>query len=236
MGINSRGSDSFLQGLGASFPQQDVVVVSNPGQADESRQTVRAQVQSSKAFFDVDAPVYEGNALELSDPRGGVRTVYVTDVKINDMRGGTAFAGMSHLAVSFTSRAPETSRSNTPMLSGNQTFHGPVVIVTGGQANVAWDGGHIDQSTIQQVTAGFEELASAVGEALKLLASDQGIDPDDRGIADEAGTCVLQEVVKPDPDKGLIKRSLAILRGVLTSATQAASSETAKQLIGQLFA
>lgn len=67
--MNRAGGESFLAGHGSGFPQQDVVVVHLAGEPGETRQTVRSHVQASKAFFDVDAPVFEGDEIELSDPR-----------------------------------------------------------------------------------------------------------------------------------------------------------------------
>lgn len=102
MALNSGGMDSFLNGMGSSFPQQDVVVVHKPASEEESRAEVRAHVQSSKAFFDLDAPVFVGDHIELDDPRGGTRTLIVESVKIHDVRGTAGFDGMSHLEVAFT--------------------------------------------------------------------------------------------------------------------------------------
>ena len=38
-------------------------------------------------FFYVDDSMYEGDSMDLSDPRGGTRAVYFTDVKINRAGG-----------------------------------------------------------------------------------------------------------------------------------------------------
>jgi hypothetical protein len=94
--------DSFLAGHGSSFPQQDVVIIHNAGQPDESTLGLRAHVQSKKAFFDVDAPVYEGDYMELDDPRGGSRRVRIVDVQIHDVRGAAGLGGMSHIEVAFS--------------------------------------------------------------------------------------------------------------------------------------
>jgi hypothetical protein len=94
--------DSFLTGHGAHFPQEDVVVIHGLGKPNESRHGVRAHVQARTAFFDVDAPVYEGDFVEIEDPRGGVRRVEVIEVKINDVRGAHGLEGMSHIEVVFS--------------------------------------------------------------------------------------------------------------------------------------
>lgn len=48
------------------------VKVSRGGADSESEPTaLEAHVQATKAYFAVDAPVYEGDLIEVPDPRGG---------------------------------------------------------------------------------------------------------------------------------------------------------------------
>lgn len=64
------------------------------------------------------------------------------------------------------------------------------------------------------------------------------VDPDDRLIADESAQAVLEQLVTDAPDRSLIRRGLATLRGVVSSAlgsaTTAAGSEAGKALITAL--
>ena len=46
--------------------------------------SLEGHVQSSKAFFAVDAPVYMGDVLEIPDPRGGDARYEVSAVKVHD--------------------------------------------------------------------------------------------------------------------------------------------------------
>jgi len=59
-----------------------VTLIKNAGQPNESRQIVQCSVQPKKGFFELNAPVYEGDIVELPDPRGGVRQLYVAEVNI----------------------------------------------------------------------------------------------------------------------------------------------------------
>lgn len=85
-----------------------------------------------------------------------------------------------------------------------------------------------------QIAPGFEDLAQAVTRALELLSTSDGIDVDDRAIGSRAGEEVLQEIVKPAPDKLTIRRGLAALRGLLVTLGTSAASGAARELIEQL--
>lgn len=105
---------SFLGGLYSSFPQQDVVVIHNKGSADERRDTVRAMIQPSTGYFDIDAPVFEGDFVEVADPRAGskgTRELYVATVKINDMAGFGGADNMSEVGNGAHSGCANTTRS-----------------------------------------------------------------------------------------------------------------------------
>jgi len=60
---------------------QKVVVIHNQGQPDEQRNEIEAHVQPKKGFFEVDTPVYEGDVVELPDPRGGIDRRHVNKVE-----------------------------------------------------------------------------------------------------------------------------------------------------------
>lgn len=224
-------SESFLQGVGSHFPQQDVVIIHCAGTDQEQRNSVRAIVQSRSAQFDLDTPIYEGDVVELEDPRGGKRRLSVDQVDINDVRGGPAFHGMSHISVKWS----DARRSPGPMRGGDTTYNGPVVVVKGDHAQIAWDNAAVTQSSAPaQVAPGFEDLAHAVIRALKLLSTSDGIDADDRAIGSRAGEEVLQEIVKPAPDKSVVRRGLAALRGLLVTMGTSAAGAAARELIERL--
>ena len=217
---------SFIQQVGRSFGTQRVVVVNMPGTPDEVRNDLEAQVQSKKAFFDVNAPVYEGDQMELPDPRGGTRTVWITAVDISQA-GGQMSSWMSHIEATFSDHAPQPATPLRP-----QVIHGDNIVISGSHVNVATRSGSVSQQI--PVTSGYEDLARAVKEALELLGTEPNLDEDDRGIAREASATVLEEIVKESPDHPRVKRALATLRGVLSSATNAAAAAAASGLIQQL--
>lgn len=58
-------------------------MVHNSGAVDEEQHEVEAHAQGAKVFFHIDAPVHTGDSTELSGSRGGRRTIYVTNAKLN---------------------------------------------------------------------------------------------------------------------------------------------------------
>lgn len=86
-------------GFGATLRRMpgthEVIIMHNEGEHDERRTTALCNVQRAKGFFEVDIAVYEGDIVELRDPRGGSRRLTVREVEIAD--DGRASA-LSHLA------------------------------------------------------------------------------------------------------------------------------------------
>lgn len=97
------------------------------------------------------------------------------------------------------------------------TYNGPVVHVHGDNAQLAWDNKNVNQtSTVSSadITAGFEPLSQAVVNILREIHS-SGLDPADIEEVEKAGNEILGEVVKEQPDQGLIKRSVTYVKGLL---------------------
>lgn len=63
---------------------QELTIVADPGTKDETRTEVRGRVDGNKAFFPVHTPVYAGNVVERSDPRGGTLRMKVKKVTVYD--------------------------------------------------------------------------------------------------------------------------------------------------------
>lgn len=61
-----------------------VTVIHLDGTAEESRLEVEAHIQAESGFFAVSTPIYEGDVVELADPRGGTSRRLVTEVRVND--------------------------------------------------------------------------------------------------------------------------------------------------------
>lgn len=60
-----------------------VTLIKKFGGPDESRQTVECSVQGKKGYFSATTPVYEGDVIEVPDPRGGLRHLHVGTVVVN---------------------------------------------------------------------------------------------------------------------------------------------------------
>jgi hypothetical protein len=107
---------------------------------------------------------------------------------------------------------------------------------------VAWDNVTVtqNQTNTGQVAPGFEEVARAVAAVLERLA-DLGLPEPDARDAAEHGAVVLAEVARPEPDRGVIRRGLAGLKGALAqlaaglvSGANEGAVEVGKQLVRSL--
>lgn len=65
-----------------SFGHETVEVVHAEGTEDEKRFKVEAHIQPEKGYVAIDTPVYEGDIVEVDDPRGGIDRRYVEKVNI----------------------------------------------------------------------------------------------------------------------------------------------------------
>lgn len=223
--------DSFLRGLGSHFPQRDVVIVHALGTLDEKRTPSRVQAQADAGYFDIDTPIYEGDVVEMDDPRGGTRRLHVSKVDLNDTRGDSGFRGMSHIKAHWSEGPPRPLAGTT-----TTTYNAPVVQVHGDHAQLAWDNQSVTQSSGDGATisAGYQDLAKAVTDALNLLTTADDVDAEDVTIAREGAETVLAQVTSARPDTSIIRRGLAALRGVLSTAANAAATESGRSLIAAL--
>ncbi|MHA6667496.1 hypothetical protein ACX3O0_01365 [Homoserinimonas sp. A447] len=180
-------------------------------------------MQTKTVGFNVDTPVYEGDQLSWSDPRGGEAVVWAHEVNVADAPGMPS--EMAHITVKFSKTAPHRSRA--PPGSGH------TIIIHGSHMNVALEGSSITQQV--PVTEAYQGLADAVGRALAIIEQTDGVDEDEAVVARESAVGVLEESAKPHPDPTVIKRLLPTLRGVLTSAASAGADSAATALVSQLF-
>jgi hypothetical protein len=82
------------------FPTETVRVIRNEGTDDEETFEVVAHIQPKSGFFDIDTPIYEGDIVEVADPRGGPdgrarRLAQLVEVNNNAPRG------MEHIEVKW---------------------------------------------------------------------------------------------------------------------------------------
>lgn len=121
-------------------------------------------------------------------------------------------------------------------------YHGPVVTVTGDNAQLAWsNSGDVTQTQnrVEQIAPGYETLAGTLADLLANLA-DYGLAEDESEVRAQA-EIVLGEVVKETPDQGVIKRGLTMIKGLLApiaagvaAAVTAESTEAARHAIETL--
>lgn len=226
MALNPPSNDPFMQHIRSTFGTERVVVVHNAGTPDEQRLEMEAHVQPDLAFFEVTAPINDGDTIEVPDPRGGMMTRWVTKVDVFNAPG--MGARMNHIEAHIANREPQAESS-----PHTQVVHGDVINVSGSGVNVSTRGGSVSQSFA--VPPAYEHIARALMDALKLVNDHNDWDTYDRRAADEASGAVLEEVVKEAPDETVVNRALATMRGILTSATSAAASASASALIQQLM-
>jgi hypothetical protein len=211
----------FLARTRSSFGTEDVIVIHNEGQPGERRFTVEAHVQPELGFFELDTPIFEGDVVEMTDPRGGARRLGVAKV---DLYKSTSLAHTEVKWGSPAAAAPGRARD---------VYNGPVVIINGDRAQVAWDGGR--NSIREEVSPEFKALAVAVSTALELLASSEGLSPDDLTLARDTGSEMLEQMTKSKPDPSKLRPGLAILRGILATVVVAGASGAAGGAIEELL-
>ncbi len=88
----------FLASKRQTFGTQQVVIIHDEGGQDEARREVEAHIQSRSGFFEVETPIYEGDVVELDDPRGGRERRLAAEVRVNQA-SGRSFDRMAHTQV-----------------------------------------------------------------------------------------------------------------------------------------
>jgi hypothetical protein len=112
-------------------------------------------------------------------------------------------------------------------------YHGPVVTVNGDHAQIAWGNENVTQkqARTEEITPGFEDLARQVTDLLANLATYNLGDEDADEVKTNAKT-VLGEVVRDEPDRGVIRKSLVAIKGqlapVLAGVGQVVTEESAE--------
>jgi hypothetical protein len=233
----SAGS-SFATGFYGNLPLQDVEIIHAIGSPDERRFQTQALINKGDGAFAVDTPIYEGDIVELDDPRGGRRQLVVDEIEIYDMRSNSAFAGMSRITAKWVPSNRKNAKRDEAQAPSQtvSNYHGPVITVHGDGARLAWSKtGNVTQNNVQEVAPGFESLADAVAQALEYVANAGELADEDREIAEEAGTAILAEVVSSEPDRSAIRRQLASLRGAIAPILMQASADAGAAELMQLL-
>lgn len=120
------GGTGFGETLRSLPGTQEVTIIHNEGKPDEERTTALCNVQTKKGFFEVNVQIFEGDVVELPDPRGGLRRLNVQEVEIVD---GGRTSDMSHIAAVWGS-APQIRRAAVQRV-GLQDLHSEVIQAAG---------------------------------------------------------------------------------------------------------
>jgi hypothetical protein len=122
-------------------------------------------------------------------------------------------------------------------------FNGPVIHGDVRGSQLAWGNNSVNQVQDQSkpIAPGFEAIAEAVVDTLRQLPT-LGVPDEDLEDASAVGEDVLNELVQPEPDRGVLRRAVAALKGYLapiaTGAVAAGAvtggEETARVLIERL--
>lgn len=185
----------FLEDFGSGLPQKDVVIVRDEGTANEVRTPSRAIVQPNSGQFNVDTPIFEGDVIEVPDPRGGIQRLYAAEVRVNDVDHDPDFAGMGHINVKWG--MPRVERQSAP------TFH-----ISGGSNQIAWG----NQKVTQQQSIATADLRATL-EALLVSAVDNIADAEDREIVEASAVEAIGAIDAGNPAP---RRAVATIKGVLS--------------------
>jgi uncharacterized protein (TIGR02391 family) len=77
----------FLDGIRQTFGTEQVVIIHNEGLEDETRTPAEAHIQGRTGSFDIETPIYEGDVVEVDDPRGGKERRLAAEVRVNKVKG-----------------------------------------------------------------------------------------------------------------------------------------------------
>lgn len=116
-------------------------------------------------------------------------------------------------------------------------YHGPVVTVHGDNAQLAWDTQTVNKTQNRDIAAGFEDLAKVLTGLLASLSA-FNLPDDEAEDVQSTAEMLLGEVVREEPDNGMIKRGVTMLKGLLApvatgvgTAVSVESAELAKTVI-----
>lgn len=136
--------------------------------------------------------------------------------KINKSEINKMMKGIQREFDKYPINVPVNAESPGLQVAG-PTYNGPVINVQGDHAQIAWDSQTVNQTNTVasgNITAGFEPLSQAVVSILKEIRS-SGLGISDIEEVEKAGSEILEEVVKDEPDQGIIKRSVTYVKGLL---------------------
>ncbi|WP_327113996.1 hypothetical protein OHB12_33135 [Nocardia sp. NBC_01730] len=113
-------------------------------------------------------------------------------------------------------------------------YNGPVVTVTGDHAQLAWNNDTVNQGQARrdEIAPGYERLAATLANLLAELAR-LPLNAEDSAEVRGQAEAVLAEVVNEEPNPGIVKRGLTMIKGLLSpiaaGITQAATTAATEE-------
>jgi hypothetical protein len=101
--------------------------------------------------------------------------------------------------------------------SGSTTiYNGPVIHGDANGAQLAWGNQDVQQHQhpTEQIAPGYEALAQVMVKVLEQLAS-SGLSDEDQQDVRLASDEVFAEITRPEPERGKIRRAVAVIKGAL---------------------
>lgn len=98
----------------------------------------------------------------------------------------------------------------------NNTYNGPVIHVTGDKTQIAFDNESVNQNQdgVQEVSAGYEELAAILTDLISHLG-ESGLGEEDQTDAQSTAMEVLHEITSVEPDRNIVRRGVNAIKGML---------------------
>ncbi|WP_328842877.1 hypothetical protein [Streptomyces sp. NBC_00258] len=156
---------------------------------------------------------------------------------IREMMGEIQREVDKHPVTARVQADPEVSFGDT------NVFNGPVIHGDVRGSQLAWGNSSVSQSQDQSkpIAPGFEAVTEAVVDTLRQLPT-LGVSDEELEDASAVGEEILNQVVQPEPDRGVIRRAVAALKGYLapiatgavTAGAVTGGEETARVLIERL--
>lgn len=112
------------------------------------------------------------------------------------------------------------------------TYNAPVINVQGDNTQIAWDNKNVNQTnsiSTDNITPGYEPLSQAVVSILKEIRS-SGLDAQEIEEVERSGHEILAEVIKEQPDQGVIKRAATYMKGLLAPLVTRSAESAAEGL------
>lgn len=138
--------------MGLSGRFRPVTVVKRAGQLDEERLPVRGDVQPKMGFFPANAPIYEGDAIEVADPRGGTLRYLVASVEIYD------HGSLAHMETRWGSAQP----ARPPTLARRLGPDGLHPVIQAASSSLFADG-HLRQAVFEALKAIESRVRAVTG-------------------------------------------------------------------------